>query len=70
MGLFEEERKLNFLWCVPDGYDSLQEQKPDRDCDEWENGSLKESIIASIEEETALDVKFGSKKFDKTVPWT
>ena len=42
---------------MSDEYDNLQEQKPDRDCDEWDNGSLTESIIASIEEENALDPK-------------
>ena len=31
------------------------------------NGSLTESIIASREEENALDLKFGSKKCDKVV---
>ena len=35
LGFFEEERELKFLWCVSDEYDKLQEQKPDRDCDEW-----------------------------------
>ena len=54
---FEEERQLKFLWCVSDGFENLQEQKPDRDCDEWENGSLTESIISSIEEEDTLDTK-------------
>ena len=46
----------------------MPEQKPDRDCDDWENGSLTESIIASIEEENALGLKFDNKKFDKSVP--
>ena len=49
---------FNFLWCVSDEYDNLQEQKPQKDCDEWENGSMTESIIASIEEENALELKF------------
>ena len=62
LGFFEEERELKFLWCVSDEYDSLQEQKPDRDCDEWENGSLTGSIIAIIEEENALDPKLDNKK--------
>ena len=53
-----------------DGYDNLQEQKPDRDCDDWENESLTEVIIASIEEETALDLNFSNKKFDKAVPFS
>ena len=53
-GFFEEERELKFLWCVSDEYDNLQEQKPDRDCDDWENKSLTGSIIANIEEENAL----------------
>ena len=69
LGYFEEERELKFLWCVSDEYDSLQEQKPDRDCDEWENGSLTESIIASIEEENALDPKLDNKKSDQAVPF-
>ena len=42
-------------------------QKPDKDCDEWENLSLTESFIAS-REENAIDPKFGMKKFDKTAP--
>ena len=67
-GFFEEERELKFLWCVSDEYDDLPEQKPDRDCDEWENGSLTESIIASIEA-NALGLKFDNKKFDKAVPF-
>ena len=69
-GFFEEERELKFLWCVSDEYDDLPEQKPDRDCDDWENGSLTESIIASIEEENALGLKFDNKKFDKSVPFS
>ena len=69
LGYFEEERELKFLWCVSDEYDNLQEQKPDRDCDEWENGSLTESIIASIEEENALDPKLDNKKSDQAVPF-
>ena len=48
----------------------MPEQKPDRDCDDWENGSLTESIIASIEEENALGLKFDNKKFDKSVPFS
>ena len=52
---------------MSDGYDNLQEQKPDRDYDDWENESLTEVIIASIEEETALDLKFGNEKIDKAV---
>ena len=47
----------------------MQEQKPDRDCDQWENGSLTESIIASIEEENALNPKL-NKKSDKAVPFS
>ena len=70
MGFFEEERELKFLWCVSDEYDNLQEQKPHRDCDDWENGSMTESIIASIEEENAIDLKFGSKNCDKAVPFS
>ena len=55
---------------MSDEYDNLQEQKPDRDCDDWENGSLTESIIASIEEENALDPKLDNKKSDKAVPFS
>ena len=69
LGFLEDERELKFLWCVSDEYDTLQEQKPDRDCDEWENGSLTESIIASIEEENVLNPKLDNKKFDKAVPF-
>ena len=69
LGFFEEERELKFLWCVSDEYDNLQEQKPHRDCDDWENGSLTESIIASIEEENAIELKFSSKNCDKAVPF-
>ena len=69
LGFFEEERELKFLWCVFDEYDNLQEQKPDRDCDEWENGSLTESIITIIEEENALDPKLDNKKSDHAVPF-
>ena len=65
LGYFEEERELKFLWCVSDECDNLQEQKPDRDCDEWENGSLTESIIASIEEENALDPKLTTKNLTR-----
>ena len=43
----EEERQPKFLLCVFDKYDNLPEQKPDRDCNEWGNGSLTESIIAN-----------------------
>ena len=67
LGFFEEERQLKFLWCVSDEFENLQEQKLDRDCDEWENGSLTKSIIASVEEENALEPKLGNKKFDKAV---
>ena len=63
-GFFEQERELKFLWCLSDDFENLQ--KPDKDCDEWENGSLTESFIASREEENAIDPKFGMKKFDKT----
>ena len=66
-GFFEEERELKFLWCVSDEYDKLPEQKPDRVCDEWQNGSLTESIIAGIEEENALGLKFDNKTFEKAV---
>ena len=52
---------------MSDEYDHLQEQKPDRDCDEWENGSLTGSIIAIIEEENALDPKLDNKKSDQAV---
>ena len=37
------------------------------DCDEWENDTLTESIIASIEEESALNPKLDNKKSDKAV---
>ena len=67
---FFEERELKFLWFVSDAYDNLPEQKPDPDFDEWENGSLTESIIASIEEEKTLDLKFDNKTFDKAVPFS
>ena len=70
LGFFEEERELKCLWRVSDEYDNLQEQKPDRYCDEWENGSLTESIIASIEEENALNPKLDNKKSDKAVPFS
>ena len=49
-----------------DDFENLQ--KPDKDCDEWENGSLTESFLASREEENAIDPKFGMKKIDKTAP--
>ena len=65
---FEEERELKFLWCVSDEYDDLPEQKPERDCDDWENGSLTESIIPSIEEENALGLKFDNKKILQVSP--
>ena len=67
LGFFEEERELKFLRCVSDKYDNLQEQKPDRDFEELENWSLAESIIASIEEENALNPKLDNKKSDKAV---
>ena len=51
LGFFEEERELKFLWCLSD-----------EDCDEWESGSLTESIIANIEEDNALDPKSSNKK--------
>ena len=70
LAFFEEERELKFLWCVSDEYDNLKEQKTDRDCDEWENGSLTESIIASIEEENALNPKLDNKKSDKAFPFS
>ena len=70
LGFFEEEKQLKFLWCVSDDFKNLQEQKPDRDCDEWENGSMTESIFASIEEENALGPKLDNKKFDKAVPFS
>ena len=44
-GFFEEERELKFFWCFSDEYDDLPEQKPYRDCDEWENGSLTEILL-------------------------
>ena len=66
LGFFEEERELKFLWCVSDEYENLQEQKSHWDCDDWENGSLTESIIASIEEENAFDCR----KCDKAVPFS
>ena len=70
LGFFEEERQLKFLWCVSDEFENLQEQKPDRDCDEWENGQLTESIMASIEEVNALEPKLDNKKIDKAVPFS
>ena len=58
-------RRGNIKPCGVSGeFEILQEQKPDRDCDEWGNGSLTESVIASIEEENAIDPKFGIKKSD------
>ena len=54
---------------MSDEYDKLQEQKPDRDCDEWEDGSLTEGIIASREEENLFNPKLDNKKFDKAVPF-
>ena len=50
---------------MSDEYDNFQEQKPDRDCDEWEDGSLTESIIASIEEENVLNPKLDNKKLTR-----
>ena len=70
LGFFEEERELKFLWCVSDECDNLQEQKTDRFGDKWENGSLTESIIASTEEENALNPKLVNKKSDKAVPFS
>ena len=70
LGFFEEGRELKFLWCVSDENDNLQQPKPDRDCGEWENGSLTESIIASIEEENALNPKLDNKKCEKAVPFS
>ena len=67
LGFFEEDRELNILWCVFAEYDNLQEQKTDLVCDDWENGSLTESIVASKEEENALDLKFVSTNCDKAV---
>ena len=67
---FLEERELKFLWCGSDEYDNLPEQKPDRDCVEWENGSLTESIIAGIEKKNTIGLKFDNKTFDKAVPFT
>ena len=64
-GFFEEERDLKFLCCVSDECEILQENKPDRDCDDWEKVSLTESIIACIEKEKALDPKIDNKKFDR-----
>ena len=61
LGLFEEERQLNFLWCVYYEFANLQERKPDLDCDELENESLTESIIASTEEENALEPMLDNK---------
>ena len=55
---------------MSDQYDKLQEQKLDQDIDEWENGSLTESIIASIEEKNALDPRLDNKKSDKGVPFS
>ena len=67
--LFVEEKQLKFLWYVSDEFENLQEQKPDRDCDEWENGSLTESIIASIEEENALEPKLDNKNLTRQSPF-
>ena len=49
---------------MSDECENLQEQKPDRDCDEWEDGSLTENITASIKEKNALDP---NEKFDRAV---
>ena len=67
LGFFEKEWQLKFLWCVSDELEKLQEQKPDRDWDEWENGSLRKSFIASLEEDNALEPKLGNKKIDEAV---
>ena len=56
--------------CVSDEFENLPEQKPDWHCDERENWSLTESIIAILEKENALDPKFGNKNFDKAVPFS
>ena len=66
LSFFEEKRQLKFLWCV----EILQEQKPDRNCDDWENESLTESFIARIKEENALDNKLVNKKLDKANPFS
>ena len=58
---FSEERELKFLWCLSNEFEKLQEQKPDQDSEDWENGSLTESVIASIEVDNALDSKFSNK---------
>ena len=50
LGFFEEERQPKFLWCVSHEFETLKEQKRDRNYDEWEIGSLTEGIIARIAE--------------------
>ena len=65
LAFFEEERQLKLIRCVSEEFRKLQEQKPDRDCDEWENGLLTESIIASIKEENALEPNVVNEKIDK-----
>ena len=60
---FVEERELETIWCVFDKFDNLQEQKPDRECDEWKNGLLIVSFIASIGKENAIDPKFANKNW-------
>ena len=69
LGVYEEERLLEFLWCVSDGFKNLQQQKPDRGLGELENGSLTESIVACIGAENAVDPKFGNKKFSRQSPF-
>ena len=66
---FDEKRELKFLWCVSDEFEKLQGQKPGRDGDDWENGSLTESFRASIEKENALDPKFGNKNWTRLSPF-
>ena len=38
LGFFDDERDLKFLFCVSDGFEILQEKKPDRDWVEWKRG--------------------------------
>ena len=68
-GFFEEERELKSLWCVSYEYGNLQEQKPDRDCDDWENGPLTESIIASVKKRSHLTSSLAVKTVTRLSPF-
>ena len=63
-GFFEEERELKLMRCVSDDYCNLQEKKPHRIV---VRVKLREIFIANIEEESALDLKFGNEKVSQAV---